>query len=41
MAQVKVHDFNTLLVQEKVHSLGIFRLRYTNINMGRVLLQDQ
>ena len=37
MFHVKVHHFDTLLVQEKVQSLGILRLRDTHISRECVL----
>ena len=40
MIQVKVHDFNTLIVQEKVQSLGILWLSDTHISGECVLLKN-
>ena len=41
LIQVIVHDFNTLLIQEKVPSLDVLRLTDTNISRGGVLLENQ
>ena len=41
LIQIKVYDFNTLLVQENVQSVGILRLRGTHISRECVLLETQ